>query len=679
MLLTKTNLAIIAGLPSLLLIVLLLGDTFYQLVIIFIALICVTPFFCKVSWENIFLYQKEFTLWLVWVISWIATSIWTHHIPLVLESSSILFFSFIFFSIVLLLPKKTLPINLLYFQLITLTTVLSVISLIFTFIPNIGVLLPGKNLVFASYGHNHLAAFLLLIIPINWWTYLKEIKSSQNKWLHIALLSTLFIMYTLLFSSFGRIATIIGTLQLVYIWFFWLKKPFSLNKVVKKTALFFTTMLLLLLGFKLFFGFASLMGIKITCPLPEPRLCKSLNNEPRLAYWDQALKAIHDYPLTGYGPKTFSFINLKYKQTPDLGTSYAHNAFIQAWAETGLITGTFFLVLMVYLLYKSTKVVHLLKNQPNYLTPMWLGLVSIYFNNLFDFDWEFLGVWLVTLLFIAMILKHQPLNIQTKYTQIQKHLAIKNIVIIALLFCGQIITIYTGAYLWTEWQIHQKNMQLALQFPYFNVHKDLFLAQRLTPEQIQKLIFLYENDSKFVYNARQKLKNDGFPFDPTTDTTSDPWTQLQTMNTLDEVIGLAQLIENARQKYQYDNHLVTHGTALKMVGIVKPILNSSWSTESIHAYILAVKTSPWVLHETGLPYEPTNIFIREKCLLLQQLLPIDEYSFGDAKEPFANEYVRCILNQPDTLAPEVIAAFKQKITALTPWRVNESILTLENS
>src|SRR5690606_3560422 len=85
------------------------------------------------------------------------------------------------------------------------------------------------------------------------------------------------------------------------------------------------------------------------CWLPqiEKAFCKPLREEPRLSYWYTAISATSDAPLVGHGPGTFVLLDKKYRPLPTASSSFAHNAFLQHFAELGVLGGVSFLALVV--------------------------------------------------------------------------------------------------------------------------------------------------------------------------------------------------------------------------------------------------------------------------------------------------------------------------------------------
>ncbi|MCM8762773.1 MAG: O-antigen ligase family protein [Candidatus Omnitrophica bacterium] len=108
----------------------------------------------------------------------------------------------------------------------------------------------------------------------------------------------------------------------------------------------------------------------------------------RLNYWKHTFKVILDYPLTGRGIGNFNLMQSR----------YAHNSYLQLWAETGIVGIISFIWLVVAIIKSGLKSNNLYKNI--FLTSIAIFLI----HNLFDFSfflpevsiiwWVILGLFL---------------------------------------------------------------------------------------------------------------------------------------------------------------------------------------------------------------------------------------------------------------------------------------------
>lgn len=80
---------------------------------------------------------------------------------------------------------------------------------------------------------------------------------------------------------------------------------------------------------------------------------KAGGDSDRFRYWQAALNMINDHPFLGIGAGTFMANFSKY--LPNCNISYAHNCYLQIWAETGIFSLLSFLFFAGSLVYLGVK------------------------------------------------------------------------------------------------------------------------------------------------------------------------------------------------------------------------------------------------------------------------------------------------------------------------------------
>ena len=126
-------------------------------------------------------------------------------------------------------------------------------------------------------------------------------------------------------------------------WIFFILAIILLTILLKKFLfLAFSLLITIVLGFKIdFFKFLI------------------FKDAGRFELWDISLKMIKAHPLLGNGIGTFMALFRSFSPTRNI--SYAHNCFLQLWAEAGLISLVIFLLFIFktlnegFLFYKKTK------------------------------------------------------------------------------------------------------------------------------------------------------------------------------------------------------------------------------------------------------------------------------------------------------------------------------------
>ena len=128
----------------------------------------------------------------------------------------------------------------------------------------------------------------------------------------------------------------------------------------------------------------------------------------RLPIWRAAIAMALDHPVFGHGWGSFDLLVDGYRTTPTgLDTSYAHNDYLQVFAETGLV-GLSFLVWLLALL--GRRVVRVFSSQmipQARFTLLWLaiGIVAALVHSLADFGLRIPGVGFMFTLLLAIFVR----------------------------------------------------------------------------------------------------------------------------------------------------------------------------------------------------------------------------------------------------------------------------------
>jgi len=319
-------------------------------------------------------------LWLLYLASQILALIFTISPARSFQAVMLnLPFFFYFLLSSTLINKKNL--KYLVYTLIASAFSLSLLSF-FYLLPQVKKPATTLNLVYAIWGHSHLADFLLLVLPLSLVLYLKKKKP-------IFLGLFLFFLVTFLLT-FSRGALFVFPFSLLALLL--LTKPLK-----KKIISLFILIPLFWLG-----------GIFLTSKIYQLPLGKTPDNWltrqtikrfefKRLEYFRQSLVIFKKHPLTGSGPNTFYLGSLRYQQTPLSWSWFSHNHFLQTLAESGLLGFLSLISLLSYLLFKNYQIVKREKNP--LLTAFYSGILGSTLHSLIDFDWQFPAIflWLLVL------------------------------------------------------------------------------------------------------------------------------------------------------------------------------------------------------------------------------------------------------------------------------------------
>lgn len=498
----------------------LFGDTFHRWWLL--PLFIVVSFFAfSPKVQDLFEWKNSVTkpvlfLHIVWsaaLIWWGVTVLMSQNIPLSIDAMKVqitlylVFWIAYFRSSILQTRQASQALSLVF---ILIGVVLCIVSIVFSFNPVYASKLPSFNILYASYGHNHLASYLLLILPISWWWVYK---SRSTVFLLIPLLCTISLVF-----SFGRVAVIIGLLQLFAVVYLFAKSGLfsQLNFTVQFTVIqkkFITLLLLVLfslflsvLFFKFIFSVVYAVLPNSGCPIPQYRvqLCKPITSESRPEYWLQAIRAVVEYPITGYGIGTFSLISNRYASQPWNITGYAHNAYLQFFAETGIIGGVLYpavVGLFLYVVLNSLNQLNQTKKNSTFFSvdvlfvySVLLGFSSLLVNNFFDFDWSFVAVSLSAV--VLVVLGSSGTNPNSKVGNTILSLTSKIFAAVLVFIMGTLFVLTAI----TEWFYHQKKYEPIVHFFPYVSHYSVAFAEytQWQDDELSTLVSIHHRNPNFL-------------------------------------------------------------------------------------------------------------------------------------------------------------------------------------
>lgn len=493
----------------LLILLFLFSGTFLSIYIIGLSSILFLFYFKWLDFSKISFLKKIFLAWLVFIISLFLSSLFTNSIPLTLDQVIFYIFSFNFFSFFSLTSKKELNKNIMLFSIFPVMLVMNFFSLILFFFKNTAELIPGMNLLYSTYGHNHFGSLLIMIIPVCWF-YLVEFWNKKEKQSALFISGLLLLSIINLLISFGRVLVFIGFLEIMLLGFLYYKNFISKNLLFKITYIFFSLFFIFILSFKLIISVLPFFNLNYSCESLihhdlRRKICKPLSQEARFHYWKTGLISIKDNWLFGYGPGTYSLINTKYNQTLYSNSAYAHNAYLQTFAESGIFVFISFTVLMILNILTSLKKIgfKLFLKKASLESSLFIGLLAIYIDALFDFDWSFLGVFVLTLLFIAIIINSPEKNNREKnkfdnlfYYLIRVIFVVSNLLLILYVAIIVIVEIF----------MHFGKVNQAIDFfPYHKYHMLLFLKdESINEKSLRKLDSIYSGHAIYYEGLDQE-------------------------------------------------------------------------------------------------------------------------------------------------------------------------------
>lgn len=362
--------------------------------------------------------------------------------------------------------EKKMLLQLLLFQGISLAFV----SLLFFLIPEYGSRVPGMNVIFSTYGHNHLGAIMLVLSPIAFWFYLTEKKLAY--FLIFILFAAAMVM------SFGRVVIFVGLAELALLAYTYAKQ----HRVSWRSPIGAALIGLCVL-FAVGLGWYVYSGQNDVCLVEDAeyqnQVCKTdLRKNVRHFYWQQAWDAWLSKPFFGYGIGTFSLISYQFRQIPEFHSSYAHNDYLQLFAEGGVLVGGLFTVWLIWLYRESWS-----GSFSSWRRLIWLGLAAFGIDIFFDFDWHFFGIALLIMLVFALLIDQPSKKAEFEANKLRP--------IVTMMLVG--VLLVSGLYGIVDFLIsNNQEKKVAQVFPFFHWHAlNLMKSNQLEPEQKKNLADVY--------------------------------------------------------------------------------------------------------------------------------------------------------------------------------------------
>lgn len=624
--------------------------------------------------------------WLLWVLLllWLLISAYfSISLPLSLDSVANWLFAWFMFWQVFVFKHWYKPIQWLG-MIVTAIIAMTILSFIFQSFPFAASLLPGMNLLYPTYGHNHLAAVLLLIFPFSWWFSLSQPKSSLSKWFAIF---PLVLALGLLFSS-GRVAVVVGLFQLVFAGVWWLKdsNQFFTQNIYRATFVLF---IFVSIAFSVL-SIIPLIRKDFDCPIQIQgiKVCKDITKELRHFYWSQAISIVKEYPFTGSGPGTFEIASKKYAQSPSIASKFAHNAWLQESADMGIIGGFLFTMLMSMLLLLSSRSLFSEKNKNSLQVALLIGIAGVYFNAFFDFDWDFIGTAVLTFLMIGIVINSQqsqdnnqflPRNIINKVPF--AHLLLIHLVVVVLLGLGSMYVI-------TDTLITTGRIQKAWHFfPYFRWHFKIFeTTDQLDSDAKRRLSTIYEHHPETYISLlqqqttgeeRQKIIDKLVSLDPWQSTGHDlinhhilkqDWvTAAEKIKKTKETWDTLESKSNATINYSQKLHLVNQS-----MDIAKAFYERSDGVRAAEMHLLASQINPWFLLGEKPLFAQVNSSPETIIAYMEKMSVLESAFFGHQIDEYTEAYLLALIEEVASRKPIAVSDHAKRIVALNEgikWRL----------
>lgn len=266
--------------------------------------------------------------------------------------------------------------------LIVVGAVSGVVASVFLFVPK-PTWLPSMNLLYPSYGHNHVADVLLFVFP--WAVYAVGF---QRPILYLLSGS----VFCGLVTSFARGAWVVVSVFLVFMLFrspaSVIRKPIIISSIIFTLLLFISFVLPWAKKYSPLFSF-------VPSTITRIAVKGDLSNDPRFLYWQQGKKMILERPLFGGGAGTFFFNSKRLQTHTDSYSWFAHSFPLQTVAEQGIVGATPIFLLLGFVMLRFIEQAKNFFRQQDALSRLSLGAILSFVYSFIEFNMSFIVVWML--------------------------------------------------------------------------------------------------------------------------------------------------------------------------------------------------------------------------------------------------------------------------------------------
>ncbi len=376
------------------------------------------------------------------------------------------------------------------YSLIGITCIAIGISTALLIFPAAADFIPLMNLIYPTYGHNHLADLLLLTFPVVHFLYLEhKIK-----------------IYLYIYFLYGFIITFSrGILWLIVIII--VGSIITAPGAVKKTRFRILVSALVIACFICAVSLLSANQRRIPRYIPasiERLIIKpTLIADDRLRYWTQALRAIQDKPLFGHGPGTFYLLSKQYESIPGSHSWFAHNFVLEQLSEIGLI-GFFLFIYLMFTIRKnisdSISIQAHTAGRP-ITSGLIIGVLLTLIYSLFEFNLEYLIIWSITWAILGALIHTdtEALVLRTK-----SNAGLRIACAYLILFTLVSIVSTTGT---MSKYLSSKNIFILNPFYETNALRVIRETTALTDTEIMLLAYLHPKNPEIYFELAKKYEN----------------------------------------------------------------------------------------------------------------------------------------------------------------------------
>lgn len=284
-------------------------------------------------------------------------------------------------------------------------------SVVVTVFELLGRALPGMNLLYPTFGHNHAANIIVFALPLA---------------LYRRPLLAVFFGLALVFS-FARGAWLLMGGYLAYV----LLASRGISARAKQMGV--GVVLAGALAVFMLPGVSNYLPPVISgSPLLQRQIVKESILANRLQYWKQAAAAIQQSPLFGAGPGTFYLLSKRLQEAPGSYSWFAHSFPLELFSEIGAI-GLIGVIWLIGGVLRGAK-----------RGPLFHGVVLTLAYSLYEMNLNFLVVWL--LFWAAMGILFARARQEESKLPAQNHLLVMCLGVLALFYLSSVAASVVGLF-----------------------------------------------------------------------------------------------------------------------------------------------------------------------------------------------------------------------------------------
>ncbi len=316
-------------------------------------------------------------------------------------------------------------------------------SYLFMLFPSLQSLVPKMNVLYTSYGHNHIVDIIFFVIPYGF--LLAWRKPSPLPILLVAVL----VVGVLTASSRGAVMVLLLACLFPVVLCVGKFKQFH-QRALGIVGVLVCVFTLALLSLRL--------PAENTTLLSLGRISKKTSlAESRVKYWIQASDAIVQKPLLGWGPGSFALVSKRFQRAPDSYSWFAHSFPIQILSELGILGFLAMSLIIIKILLRPLIGLWRTRDFNDHRLSLSLGLLLVFLYSCVEINLDFTVVWVLFWILLGVV-NQKTLSTENKQSYVS--VSLFSPMFFIGLFC-------LSSVLGTAFQFKQKgSVWSALSMPY---------------------------------------------------------------------------------------------------------------------------------------------------------------------------------------------------------------------